>query len=262
MEYTEIRYETGRVATILFDRPAVLNAITRELMAQATDAVHRAAASGEVRVVVLRGAGRAFSSGADLKAGAAGVGSEPFETFDRVYGSFTPLVGAIRACPKPVVAAVHGPAVGAGMSIALACDLLVASRSATFGQGFVKVGLCPDLGSFFFLPRAVGTARARELMLFGDVISAEEGLALGFVNRVFDDSSFEAALAAYCERLAEGAPRALATVKRLLDRAHHSDLVSLLGEEAVAQSLLRLTEDHREGVAAFREKRAPRFTGR
>lgn len=261
MELTEVRYTPGRVATLTFDRPQVLNALTATLVREATGVVQEAVRDPAVRVLILTGAGRAFCSGADLKAGGAGEGSAPFATFDRVHEGYGPFITALRACPKPVVAAVRGPAVGAGLSIALACDLLVAARSARFGAVFAKVGLAPDLGCFFFLSRAIGAARARELLLFGDTLDADAGHALGFVNRVYDDGPFDDEVRAYAERLAAGAPRAQAVVKRLSDRALQMDLAAALHEESLAQSLLRLTADHREGAAAFREKRPPRFTG-
>jgi 2-(1,2-epoxy-1,2-dihydrophenyl)acetyl-CoA isomerase len=256
MDYAQIRYVPGRVAALSFHRPQALNALTREMIAEARDALGRAAADDAVRVIVLGGEGRAFCAGADLK---ANVSVDPFDAYQRIAGEYVPFVLALRTCAKPVLAAVRGAAVGAGMSLALACDLLVAARSARFGQTFVKVGLCPDLGSSIFLPRAVGAARAREMALFGDLVSAEEGLALGFVNRVFPDESFDAEVAAYAARLAQGAPMAMAIAKRLFERSFESDLAALAGEEALAQSLLRTTADHREGVAAFQEKRAPQF---
>ena len=135
-------------------------------------------------------------------------------------------------------------------------------ESSSAAMVFAKVGLCPDLGAFFFLSRAIGTAKARELMLFGDVIDADAAHALGFVHRVFDDDRFDAELLAYVERLASGAPRAQAVVKRLLDRALQMDLAGTLHEEALAQSVLRLTGDHQEGLLAFREKRAANFRGK
>jgi len=259
---TEIRYEAGRIARLVFNRPDVLNAITPTLMREAKDAVEEAGRDAGVRVLVVSGAGRGFCAGADLKAGATGEGADPFDTFERVHEAYAPLIKALRALPKVAVAAVRGPAVGAGLSIALACDLVVASRSARFGAVFAKVGLCPDLGAFFFLSRAIGASRARELMLFGDTLDADAAHALGFVHQVHDDDRFDAELAAYTERLASGAPRAQAVVKRMLDRALQMDLAGALHEESLAQSLLRLTEDHKEGLAAFREKRAPRFTGK
>lgn len=257
-----VHYAAGRVATLTLNRPDAHNALTPGLLDAAGEALRDANQDPGVRVLVLAGSGRSFCAGADLKATPAATSADVFETYRRVHDGYGAFILALRRSPKPVIAAVHGPAVGAGMSLALAADLCVAARSARFGQVFSKVGLCPDLGSSFFLPRAIGTARARELMLFGELIDAAEGERLGFVNRVFDDDGFEAAALAYAEKLAQGAPLAHAAVKRLLDRAHTTSLEALLQEETLAQSLLRLTADHAEGVAAFRGKRPPDFTGR
>ena len=248
----------GAVARIAIDRPARRNAVDLPTLAALRAAIERAAADDAVRVVVLTGAGEAFCAGADL----AATSAEDIARFDvaavlRDYNN--PVVLALRACPKPVIARVHGPAAGVGMNFALACDLIVASEAATFGQVFVKIGLMPDGGSTHTLLRLVGHQRAFELMALGDLLPAAEAARLGIVNRVVPVAELDAAVDALAARLAAAPRTALAAIKAGLVHGATADLPAALAFEAVRQDACFHSPDFVEGVTAFLQKRAPRF---
>jgi 2-(1,2-epoxy-1,2-dihydrophenyl)acetyl-CoA isomerase len=256
---TDVRLEVeDAIATITLDRPDALNALTvpmkRELLA-AFRSVERDAA---VRVAILTGAGRAFCAGQDLherlQPDAAPLGEELRERYN-------PIVRAMRGLEKPIVGAVNGVAAGAGASLAFACDLRVAAESATFALAFGRVGLVPDTGATWLLPRLVGSARAAEIALLNAPVKAAEALSMGLVSRVVPAGELMAAAREVAGQLAAGAPRALALTKRALNAAWDRGLDAALDYEAQLQDLAGRTADHAEGIAAFMEKRPPRFRG-
>lgn len=248
----------GAVARVTIDRPARRNAVDLPTLAALRRAFEAIAADGSVRAAVLTGAGEAFCAGADL----AATSADAIARFDvtaalREYNN--PAVLAIRGCPVPVVARVDGPAAGVGMNFALACDLIVASDRAVFGQAFVKIGLMPDGGSTYLLPRLVGYHKAFELMAFGDLVPAADAARLGIVSRVVPAAELDAAVDALTARLAAGPREALAGIKAGLRHGEASDLAGALEFEAVRQDACFHAPDFAEGVAAFLGKRAARF---
>lgn len=267
-----VRYEAAeRVATITLDRPDVLNAFDRALKDELLSALRRAARDAEVRVAIVTGAGRAFSAGQDLRermpsdgsgdpAGATAA-SQPTPLDEELRARYNPIVWAIWAMEKPVIAAVNGVAAGAGMSLALACDLRIASEAASFIEVFGRVGLVPDTGSTWILPRLVGPAKALELMWTTDPVDAQTALGLGLVNRVVPADDLMGATRALALRLASAAPLALALTKRAVQRALQSGLSEALDYEASLQGIAGRSADYAEGVRAFVEKRPARFTG-
>lgn len=253
--------DDGGARWITLNRPGSRNALTVELWGRLVAAVEDAAANPDVRAVAIAGAGGAFCSGLDLKAAAAGAIGSPADLEEnfrrRVHGT----IRAIRACPKPVVAVVDGPAVGWGCDLALACDLRLCSDGARFGQIFVKRGLMPDGGGTFFLPRIVGLGRALELMYTGDLIDAACAHRIGLANQVVPAVGFEAAAAEYLARLAAGAPLVHAEIKRSVYDALDKGLEAALDRELAGQLRLLGSRDFAEGIAAFLEKRPPVFRG-
>ncbi len=248
----------GAVARVTIDRPQRRNAVDLPTLAGLRAAFEALSADGSVRAVVLTGAGEAFCAGADLAAtSAADIARFDVTAALREYNN--PVVLAIRDCPLPVIARVDGPAAGVGMNFALACDLIVASDRATFGQVFVKIGLMPDGGSTYTLPRLVGYHKAFELMAFGDLISAAEAERLGIVSRVVAAAELDAAVDAVTARLAASPRAALAGIKAGLRHGETSNLAGALEFEAVRQDACFHAPDFAEGMAAFLGKRAPRF---
>jgi 2-(1,2-epoxy-1,2-dihydrophenyl)acetyl-CoA isomerase len=242
------------VATLTLDRPAALNALDRALRSDLLGAIRRLAGDPAVRVLVLTGAGRAFCSGQDLREPTGGFGSE-------LRDSYNPIILALRSIEKPVIAAVNGVAAGAGASIAFACDIRLAAEQASFLLAFGRVGLVPDSGATWLLPRLVGPGLAAELIMTTEPLSAEGALEVGLVSRVVPAERLADETRAIAERLATGAPRALALAKRALARTWTVDLAEALDYEAHLQEIAGRTSDHAEGVAAFLEKRPARFTG-
>jgi 2-(1,2-epoxy-1,2-dihydrophenyl)acetyl-CoA isomerase len=255
--------ETTRdgVATLTLNRPERLNAFSPDLMAGLHEALPRLGADPAVGAIVLTGAGRAFCAGGDVKT----MGKRAGRSFEqRVEGIRTmhqlPLL--MRALPKVIIGMINGAAVGAGLGLALACDLRIAGSSARFGTGFGKMGYSGDFGGSWLLTRLVGTAKARELYLLGDIIDANEAGALGMVNRVVDDAALHDATYAWARRIAGGARVAYGYMKRNLHAAETEPLATVLEMEAVHQARTAQTEDHAKAVAAFTAKRAPIFRGR
>lgn len=252
-----------RIATLTLNRPERLNALGDTLREDLYDAVMKAAADPNVGVLVITGAGRGFCSGGDIKSM-----SEREQSREAAPASerFAPIrdraILAMRDCPKPVIAAVNGAAAGAGMNLALACDLRIASSAAKFSQAFVKRGLPPDWGGSYFLPRVVGTAKAFELIFTGDTIDAAEALKLGIVNAVVAPEELMAETYKLARRIAAGAPVAIQLAKRAIHHNEDVDLRAALEFETFTQGIARETEDSKEGVRAFIEKRAPVFRGR
>ncbi len=248
----------GAVATLTLDRPAALNALTVPLKIALLAELERIATDRTIRSVILTGAGRAFCAGQDLAERDA-PDAAPLET--ELRDRYNPIVLALRSLPQPVVAAINGVAAGAGASLAFACDLRIAAADARFVLAFGRIGLVPDSGATWFLPRLVGTARAAELALLGDPVDAETALRIGLVHRVVPTADLATEARALADRLAASAPRAVAMTKAALDRSWALTLDEALDEEARLQGIAGATADHREGLAAFREKRPPRFTG-
>lgn len=260
MDYETIQYTLDEgVLTITLNRPDVLNAFNRKMTDEIQEALRKAERDSAVRCIVFTGAGRAFSAGEDLKARTAEGNSDFGSTLRQRYN---PIILKMRNMDKPVLGAINGVAAGAGCSLALACDMRIASEKARFIEVFVRVGLVPDSGSSFFLPRLVGTGKAFEMAFLGDEVSAEEALRLGLVNRVFPPEELEPATRELALRLAKGPTKAIGLAKRAINRALTMDLDQLLDYEVHAQEIAGATEDYQEGVAAFMEKRTPNFSGK
>ena len=258
---TVIWRQDGAVGTITLNRPETLNAWTEQLGRELGQLIAGEAADDSVRGVLITGAGRGFSSGADLKAGftPAPDGRPDIRAELDVYHL---VITGLRRLPKPVVAAINGPAVGIGLSLALACDLILAAESAFMSLAFVNIGLMPDGGSTAFVPPAVGKARAFALALLGERLSATEARDWGLVNWVYPDDQLLAEARALTERLAAGPTRSYASSKRALNQAIYGDLDRQLTLEAELQHALGRTEDFMAGVSAFAAKQPPSFTGR
>lgn len=250
------------VRTITLNRPEALNSFTGEMHRQLLEALEAAAADAEVRCVVLTGAGRGFCAGQDLSDPAVAPGGEPKDLGLVIAATYAPLLRRLRAMPVPVIAAVNGVAAGAGANLALACDLVVAGRSASFIQAFAKIGLVPDTGGTWLLPRLAGRARALGLAMLGDKLPAEQAQAMGLIWQCVDDAELAGHVQSLAGRLAGMPSRALAATRAAIDAAQGLDLDQALAEEARLQRDLGFAHDYLEGVAAFMEKRAPRFTDR
>ena len=258
-----ISVETSRgVMRITLNRPEVLNSFNSLMAAEVHAALRRATSDQEIRAVLITGAGRAFCAGQDLAEFQSDGKSGPVDFAAHVRKTYNPIAQAIRALEKPVVCAVNGVAAGAGANLALACDFVIASGTASFLQAFVKIGLVPDTGGTFFLPRLVGLARATAMMMLGEKVTAEEALAHGMIYRVCEPTRLKEEAEAFAERLATQATRGLGMTKRLLHASLANDLDAQLDLEAELQGEAGRTIDHAEGVAAFLQKRAPAFEGR
>lgn len=245
------------VLTVTMDRPERRNAINDEMWDELEAAARTAAGDPEVRCVVLTGAGGAFCSGADLASGGDGPRVHQMAAMRRING----VIQAWHDLPQPAIAKVAGVAAGVGFSLALGCDLVVATPEARFSAIFAKRGLSLDGGLSWLLPRAVGIHRAKELALFADLVDAEEGSRLGFVNRVVPAEEIDAAVDEWAQRLAAGPPIALAMTKRLLDRSFEQPFEQALDDEARTQTVNFGTTDTAEAITAFLEKRPPHFRG-
>jgi len=250
----------GAVKVLTLNRPAALNSFTAAMHALLLRALEAAAADASVRAVLITGAGRGFCAGQDLNDPAlAGPAADVGDLIERLY---KPLALRIRAMPVPVIAAVNGVAAGAGANFALGCDMVVAARSASFVQAFSKIGLIPDCGGSWLLPRLVGRARAIGLAFTGDKLPAEEAARIGLIWQCVDDAALMDTALALATRLAAMPTKALAETRRALDDAIGLDYASALSMEGQRQSVLGRADDAREGVAAFVAKRTPNFTDR
>jgi 2-(1,2-epoxy-1,2-dihydrophenyl)acetyl-CoA isomerase len=249
------------ITRLTLNRPDKLNALTRSMMRDLQSALERAAVSPDCRVIVLTGAGRAFSAGQDLADGVYVKGG-PQPDLGLVLDQYNPVVRRIRTLPKPVIAAVNGIAAGAGTSLALACDLVFAARSASFMQAFAKIGLIPDCGSTWMLPRLVGEARARGLAMLAEPLSAEKAEAWGLIWKAVDDDKLAAEIDAAASRFAAGPTYGFALQKQAFAGSAHNTLDAQLDLERALQSKAGASPDYEEGVGAFLAKRKPSFSGR
>jgi 2-(1,2-epoxy-1,2-dihydrophenyl)acetyl-CoA isomerase len=254
--------QSGGVGRLTLNRPETLNAWNAQLGRELKEVVEGEAAQQSVRAVLVTGAGRGFSSGADLKAGVGERAEDGMpDVRHELHEIYHPAIAGLRRLPKPVVAAVNGPAVGIGLSLALACDLIMVAESTFLGLAFVNIGLMPDGGSTSFVPPSVGKARAFQMAFLGERIPAAQALEWGLVNWVYPDERLAEEAAALVERLAAGPTLSYASSKQALNRSIYGDLDAQLALEAELQHLLARTNDFIEGTTAFVEKRAPAFSG-
>ncbi len=255
-------YRRGGVAKLELNRPDRMNAWNKPLGLELRDAVQVLAADGDVRAVLITGAGRAFSSGADLKDGTdPGPNGKP-DVYSVLTDRYHPIITGIRQMPKPVVAAVNGAAAGIGLSLALACDLVLAADSAYFLLAFVNIGLVPDGGSSLLVPSRIGFARAAELAMLGERLPAAKACHWGLINQVWPDDELAAGADELVRKLADGPTGSYAGTKRQLNKWLYEHIGAQLEFEARIQQEMAESGDFAEGVAAFTEKRKPRFTGR
>jgi 2-(1,2-epoxy-1,2-dihydrophenyl)acetyl-CoA isomerase len=256
-----VSLEAG-VLSITLNRPDRLNAFTPEMHQELREALIRAADEPEVRAVLLTGAGRGFCSGADLTQRDVSPGSAPIDLSVSLGSYYNPLVRRMRELPKPIVCAVNGVAAGAGANVALACDIVLAARSASFLQAFAKLGLVPDAGGTYFLPRLVGSARAMGLALLAEKLPAEEAERLGLIWKTLDDDKLMPEATALAQRLATGPTKGYGLLKKAMYASPGNSLDAQLDLERDLQREAGFSEDYREGVSAFLQKRAPQYKGK
>jgi 2-(1,2-epoxy-1,2-dihydrophenyl)acetyl-CoA isomerase len=264
-EPTVLISQQGAVRTLALNRPQALNSFTGEMHVTLLAALEQAAADAEVRCLVLTGSGRGFCAGQDLSdplAAPPAEGEPPKDLSVLIGRHYNPLALRLRSMPVPVVAAVNGVAAGAGANLALGCDLVLAARSASFVQAFAKIGLVPDTGGTWLLPRLAGRARAMGLAMLGDKLPAAEAERLGLIWKCVDDEALMNEADALAQRLAAMPTRALVATREAIDAAAQMDYAAALAAEARTQRELGLAHDYGEGVQAFFDKRSPRFTDR
>jgi 2-(1,2-epoxy-1,2-dihydrophenyl)acetyl-CoA isomerase len=252
------------VLTLMLNRPQRLNAMSNALIEAMNRELARARDDADIRAVLLTGIGRGFCAGADLAGGGTvdSSASTPPDLGANMDRIFNPMIRAMRELPKPIVAAVNGVAAGGGANLALACDIVLAARSARFDQAFVRISLIPDLGGTYFLPRTVGDARARALAMLGKSVPAEEAERMGMIWQVVDDDALMREATALARQLAGGPTLSYAAIKKAINAAATNSLDQQLDLERDSQRELGRSADFREGVSAFLAKRPPRFTGR
>ncbi len=259
MSYETILYESANgIVTLTLNRPDVFNAFNEQLSADVIDALKVTARDKTARVLIITGAGKAFCSGQDLKAIA---GSKNRSLSDSLVKRYNPMIRAIRNLPLPVICRLNGVAAGAGCSLALACDMIVAAENASLIEVFVNVGLVLDSGSSYFLPRLVGSARAFELSTLGSKVSAQQAFEWGMVNRVVKPEELDAEVNKLAAYYSTAPTKAIALMKKMLNKSFNSDLEGMLEYEIYCQEIAGRSNDYKEGVAAFNEKRKADFTG-
>lgn len=259
MTYNCLLFEKkDNVTTITLNRPDVFNAFNDEQSFELQDALKQAKKDPETRVVVLTGAGKAFCSGQDLKAIA---GAEKRSFIDSLHKRYNPIIREMRNMPKPIICKLNGVAAGAGCSLALASDFIIASENASLIEVFINVGLVLDSGSSFFLPRLVGSARAFELSTMGSKVSAKQALDWGMINRCVPAEQLDEETVKIVEYYANAPTKAIGLMKKMLNKSFNSDLETMLEYEAYCQEIAGSSYDNKEGVAAFNEKRKPQFKG-
>lgn len=251
-------HQNGPVLSLTLNRPDSLNAFSPDMILGLTNAFKKAADDDEIRVVVLSGAGRAFTAGGDVKTMGQ---TNPKGVYDHI-GKLNELIVTMKNLPKPIIASVHGFAAGAGFNLALAADLILAAEDTKFILSFAQVGLISDGGGLYFLPRLIGPNRAKELFFSAEPLVAEKALEYGIVNNVFPLESLKDETIRYANKLAKGPGVAYGMVKKLVDLAPNSTLEEMLEQERITQAMMVTTTDHQEGVQAFVEKRKPAFSGR
>ncbi len=260
MDFEHLKFETvDGVATITLNRPDVYNAFNDTMSFELQDALKQCTKDAGVRVVVITGAGKAFSSGQDLKASQADPGRSFKGSLDKRYN---PIIRGIRNMPKPVICRLNGVAAGAGCSIALACDMIIASEEASLIEVFINIGLVPDSGSSFFLPGLIGYSRAFDLCTTGRKVSSQEALELGLIKDVVAASMLDERVKEITDYYKAAPTRAIGLIKKMLNKAMSASLEEMLDYESYCQEIAGSTEDHQEGVKAFSEKRKPDFKGR
>jgi 2-(1,2-epoxy-1,2-dihydrophenyl)acetyl-CoA isomerase len=252
------RIDNG-VATITLNRPDVYNALNDEITFELQDAFKLVAKDENVRVIVLTGEGKAFCSGQDLKASST---QEKRSFLESLHKRYNPIIRAIRNLPKPVICRLNGVAAGAGCSLALSCDLIVAAEEATLIEVFINIGLVPDSGSSFFLPRLVGTAKAFELCTMGSRVKAKEAVEIGLITKAVPADQLDAAVKEYTDYYAVAPTKAIGLIKKMLNKSATSTLDDMLDYEAYCQEIAGSSEDYKEGVKAFLEKRKAAFKGK
>ncbi len=252
----------GPITIITLNRPDRLNALVADMRDLLLGHLQAAEQDDSCRVVVITGAGRAFCAGGDVDTMSQYVEGRHYDELERLLHAGGTVVRCIRNSRLPVIAAVNGAAAGAGMNLALACDMRIASENATFSQAFIKIGLHPDWGGTWFLPRLVGPGRSMRMMMTGEAVKAQEALEMGLVEEVVPADRLSDTVHKLAQVIAHGSPRVLASIKRAVYRGHDVDLDSALAYEAQAQMTAFRTEDVAEGLQAFREKRRPVFNGR
>ncbi|WP_133491832.1 2-(1,2-epoxy-1,2-dihydrophenyl)acetyl-CoA isomerase PaaG [Alcanivorax sp. 24] len=263
MEFATIEFRLeDSVATLALNRPERLNSFNEQMHREVREALSMVEQDQTVRALLITGNGRGFCAGQDLSDRSVAPGAEAPDLGSSIETWYNPLIRTLQRLPMPVIAAVNGVAAGAGANIALACDLVIAARSASFTQAFCKIGLVPDSGGTWQLPRLVGMARAKGLSMLGDKLTAEQAAAWGLIWRCVDDDALRATATDLARHLATQPTRGLALIKQALNQSFDNDLDTQLDVERDLQRDAGRTGDYREGVAAFMEKRAPEFQGR